>query len=527
MSFLMSAEEIRETAIEVWPEWQGAVINGTYPLRQVLHGSDHSAVFLTEHTAQDTAAAAIKIVPAERVLTEVQLSHWRTAAGLSHPHLIRLLDAGHCQLGGHPFLFVVMEYAEQTLSQVLTRRALTPDEVREMLLPTLDALGFLHRKNLVQGQLKPANFLVVNDQLKLASDTVRPAGEPRASITKSSLYDPPEAKESRLSPASDIWSLGITMVEALTQSLPWPDERSETASLPTTLPPTFVDTVQRCLSHNPASRPTAIDLEAQFKRAPQTSAVSVPQAVVREAPGRAAPPVVRDAPGRAAPPVVREAPGRAALPVVREASGRAAPPQVSPKQRWLVPTIGAVLVLWVAWAGLRLFQSHPNSQQSASSTLQTSSQQTAGAPAAAPPNPATPLPAPPVVSAPSASAKSREPKPAPPRPASRRLDQPAQPLADASPSVVHEEIPTIPRSARKTIHGHIKVAVLVIVDRSGNVIDALLQNPGPSWYFARSAREAARKWRFAPADKQDSRQWLLRFEFARGGTTGHATIPRS
>jgi TonB family protein len=100
-------------------------------------------------------------------------------------------------------------------------------------------------------------------------------------------------------------------------------------------------------------------------------------------------------------------------------------------------------------------------------------------------------------------------------------------LADASPAVVHEQIPSVPRSARQTIHGHIKVAVLVIVDRSGNVIDALLQNPGPSWYFARQAREAARKWTFAPADNQDSRQWLLRFEFSRRGTTGHATTPRS
>jgi TonB family protein len=100
-------------------------------------------------------------------------------------------------------------------------------------------------------------------------------------------------------------------------------------------------------------------------------------------------------------------------------------------------------------------------------------------------------------------------------------------LADASPSVVHEQIPSVPRSARATIHGHIKVAVLVIVDPSGNVIDALLQNPGPSWYFARLAREAARKWTFAPADKQDSRQWLLRFEFTRGGTTGRAATPRS
>ena len=75
-----------------------------------------------------------------------------------------------------------MEYAEQTLSQILARRALTPDEVREMLLPTLNALAFLHGKSLVQGQLKPSNILAVDDQLKLASDTVRPAGESTASL---------------------------------------------------------------------------------------------------------------------------------------------------------------------------------------------------------------------------------------------------------------------------------------------------------------------------------------------------------
>jgi TonB family protein len=490
VSFVVNLEARREAMTEGWPQCQGEVINGAYPLRHFLGGSDHSAVFLTECKAQNVATAAIKIVPAERV-TLAQLSHWRTAADLSHPHLIRLLDAGLCQLGGRQFLFVVMEYAEQTLSQVLPQRALTADEVQELLLPTLDALAFLHRKNLVQGQLKPANFLVVNDQLKLASDTVRPADEPRASAAERSLYDPPEARSSKLSPAGDIWALGITLVEALTQRLPeWPDERSETACLPTTLAPTFVDTVQRCLSQNPASRPTATELEAQFKRAPQVSVVSVPQPVVREAPRRAAP----------------------ALEL--------------PKQSALVPSIAAVLILLVAvWAGLRLFHSHPNSPQSAASTVQSSSQQAAGAPPAASLNPETPMSAPLGASAPSSSsAKSRESKPAPPRPVSRRPDQPAQPsLADASPSAVYEQIPIVPRSARETIHGHVKVAVLVIVDRSGNVIDALLENPGPSSYFARLAREAARKWRFAPADNQDSREWLLRFEFTRGGTTGHAT----
>jgi TonB family protein len=503
LPLVVNVEARPETMTEVWPNWQSEVINGIYPLRRFLSGSDHSAVFLTECKAQDVPTAAIKIIAAERVLPEAQLSHWMTAAGLSHPHLLRLLDAGQCQLGGRQFLFVVMEYAEQTLAQVLPHRALTPDEAREMLLPTLDALAFLHHKNLVQGQLKPANFLVVNDQLKLASDSIRPAGEPRASIVQSSLYDPPEAKDGRISAAGDIWGLGITMVEALTQSLPWPDERSETAALPTTLPAAFADAVQRCLSHNPASRPTAADLTVQFKGAPRAPVVSVSQ----ESPKQRS----------LAPTPVVSVP-RA---VIREAPGRAAPPQESPKQRWLVPTMvaGAALILLVAvWAGLRLFQSHPNSRPSAS-------QQTA-APAAAPQNPAPPLSAPPEVAAPVASAKSRASKPAPPRAVSRRSDQPAQPLVDASPAVVHEQIPSVPRGARATIHGHIKVAVLVIVDPSGNVIDALLQNPGPSWYFARLARDAARKWTFAPADKQDSREWLLRFEFTRGGTTGHATAPR-
>jgi TonB family protein len=510
VSFAVNVEASIETTTEFWPKWQSAVINGVYPLHRLLNGSNHSAVFLTEGKERDPPSAAIKIVPAERV-TLAQLSHWKTAAELSHPHLVRLLDAGLCQLGGRQFLFVVMEYAEQTLSQVLLQRALTADEVQEMLPPTLDALAFLHGKNLVQGQLKPSNFLVVNDQLKLASDTVRPAGEPRASIAEPSAYDPPEAEGGRLSPAGDIWALGITLVEALARSVPAsPERRSATDYLPTTVAPTLVDTVQRCLSHDPGSRPTAIDLGAPFKRAPQASGISVPQAVAPDAPGRAVPP---PASGISIPQAVAP-----------DAPVRAAPPPEPPQQRALTPVIAAILITLVAvWAGMRLFHRQPNAQQPAASTVQPSSQQSAKAPAAALHTQETHPSAPPKVSAPLARAKS---KPAPPRPVSHRPDQPVPALADASPSVVHEEIPSVPRSARETIHGHVKVAVRVIVDRSGNVIDALLENPGPSRYFARLAKEAAGKWKFAPTDTGDSRDWLLRFEFARGGTTAHAVTAR-
>lgn len=446
---------------EVWAKWQGQVINGLFPLRRFLGGSDHGGVFLTEFAARNLPTAALKLVPAIPTLTEAQLSHWTAAAALTHPHLVQLLEVGRCQLEGRQFLFVVMEYAEQTLAQILPHRALTPDEVREMLLPILAALAFLHRQHLVQGQLKPASVLVVGNQLKLASDTIRPAGESTASIAQSSIYDPPEAHDGSFSAAGDLWSLGITLVEALTQYPPASlDKRLDIASVPANVPPIFVDVVRQCLNRDPAQRPTVADLEARLKPVPQAPVVSAPQPTATAAPAE------------------------------------------SPKQRLFVAALAVVLVVSIAvWAGLR--------------SLHTSR------------NPATPRSASPEASAPSSSAKPVDSESAPSRPVSRPSDAAARPLANDSTPVLHEEIPDVPRSARDTIHGHIKVAVRVTVDSSGSVTHAALENPGPSKYFARLATEAARKWKFAPADNQDSRKWLLRFEFTRSGATGHAATPQS
>jgi TonB family protein len=67
--------------------------------------------------------------------------------------------------------------------------------------------------------------------------------------------------------------------------------------------------------------------------------------------------------------------------------------------------------------------------------------------------------------------------------------------------------------------------VRVTVDRSGNVVGEKLVSSGSSKYFARLASDAAAKWKFAPADKQGPREWLLRFEFTRGGATGQVAGP--
>jgi TonB family protein len=91
--------------------------------------------------------------------------------------------------------------------------------------------------------------------------------------------------------------------------------------------------------------------------------------------------------------------------------------------------------------------------------------------------------------------------------------------------VLHQEIPDVPRHARESIRGRIKVMVHVTVDRSGNVVGERLLNSGSSRYFARLATVAAGKWKFVPTDKQGSRGWLLQFEFTRGGATGQLAAP--
>jgi serine/threonine protein kinase len=452
------------TETEIWTKWESQVVNGIFPLRRFLGRSNHSVVFLTECRAQNLANAAIKIIPAaDPARAESRLSRWQLAASLSHPHLIRLLEVGRCKLGGHPFLFVVTEYSEQNLGQILPHRALTVEEVREMLTPVLDALAFLHGQNLVHGQLKPPNFLVVNDQLKLASDTIRAPGD----VTDL---------------AADVRALGATIVEALTQIRPALNETA-VAPLPAALPAELADALQRCLSPEPGNRPTVFELRKLIHPASEPSAPPVRAAQVTVPDEVPAPegsePAVSARPAPTPPPAMSESPIPAAAP--RTAASE-------PLARWLVPVVAVGLVLLAVWAGGRMLRSHTGSVRPTAGPL-------VSLQAAAPP------PAPSSVTTQSAVSQS------------------------ATSPVLHEEIPAVSRGTRDSIRGQIKVAVRVTVDRAGNVVAQNLEVHGSSQYFARLAGEAARKWKFAPADEPSQREWLLQFEFSHSGVTGHA-VPR-
>jgi TonB family protein len=479
--------EPSELTTEVWTRWQGYVINGVFPLGRYLGCSDHSGVFLTKAPQRGLSEVAIKLLAADRALAESQLPRWKRAGSLAHPHLLGMLEWGGCQLEGLPYLYAVMEYADQTLAQLLLHRALAEDEAREMLVPTLDALAFLHGRNLVQGELKPTNILVVGDQLKLASDTIRRVGEGRT--RGRTMSDSPEDWHASSSTAADIRALGVTLFEALTRRrLSGSGEPGDAAvALPADFSATFHDVVTHCLSPNPQDRPSVTDLLAwagQSSAQPAPAAVEPVVLVAPEQPGTPDPVPARPPPPQVAPAATQ--PARATA-------------QFRTPRALLTAMLCVVVVLALVWVTTRLISSNRAPAQSSSSI-----ESPAGS-----------------VSQSERAALSAATQPRAPVSAASTT-KPARSGTAASPSALHEVIPDVAAGARHTIRGHIKVSVRGIVNPDGSVSAVVADRAGPSKYFERIAMEAAEKWTFSPVDTPSRRLVQIRFDFSRDGTTARA-----
>jgi TonB family protein len=248
---------------DVWKQFENRVVDGVFPLQQWLGGSEHSAVFLTKRSKNGSQKAAIKLISAEVFSTNnidevAQLARWANSAKLSHPHLIRLFESGRGQIDDAKFLYVVMEYAEENLAQILPLRPLSPAEVKEMLPPTAEALAYLHQSGFSHGHIKPANILAVDNQLKISADSLRKTGE-RDSHTPTP-YDAPELGNTGPSPAADVWSLGLVLVAIMTQQESQTINASEGGAIPYKIPQPFYGIAQRCLRVDPGERCTVNEI---------------------------------------------------------------------------------------------------------------------------------------------------------------------------------------------------------------------------------------------------------------------------
>jgi TonB family protein len=493
---------------DAWKHWEGQVVDGKFPLRQYLGGSERSAVFLTDLSGQQSGKAAIKLVLIDPSNAELQLYRWKEAIKLSHPHLLRLFEVGRCHLDNMSLLYVVMEYADEDVSQILPQRPLTAEETTAMLELALNAMAYLHGRGLVHGHLKPSNIMAVEDQVKLSGDGVREIAESTAGMAQPTPYDPPEMPGGRALPASDMWSLGTTLVEVLTQRLPVWDESREDPALPETLPQTFVSIVRQCLRRDPAQRPTVQEVMDQLhmKAVPERSVAAVPVESSK-----------KDA--------VKVAEKRADTYLAKPTQAPAAV-QRRPvaKRRSAGPAVAAAVAVVALVGGWSLLRNRSQSLQTSSSALDQPA--VLPAPSGGSGSASEAAPHPESLASPAGQARSKS--DAAPVPASRQSSAQSESTPGeragllAHGAVVEQALPEVSRGARESIRGTLRVSVKVHVDPTGRVTDAELDAPGPSKYFAGQALKAARKWTFQPGKVDGASvpsEWTLQFEFRNTDTT--------
>jgi len=430
---LEAAQTSSRIMFEDGKQWEGKVVNGIFPLRQYLGGSDRSAVYLTEIGGQNPRKAAIKLVEANIADADIQLARWRFASKLSHTHLLQIHDVGSCKLGDDELLFVVTEYADETLSQILPQRALTSEEGRELLHPTLQALTYIHQNGFAHGHLKPSNIMVVGEQLKLSSDTLCRIGAPYVSGSKPSLYEPPEASGEGFTSAGDVWALAVTLTEALTQRLPLSTDRLQSEpSIPASMPKPFADIATHSLLRDPRSRWTVAAISARLAQSAAVSQQPLQKQKKTPANGSA----------------------NTGKPL-REIS------------TWLYAgaMIAAIAIAMLLASWLRRGHTPQASPEVATVTRSDKP-------------------------SPKVGKLRRSPQSAP-------QTVRTSPSLSPSDQVVSQVLPEVPAKALHTIHGKIRITVRVHVDAAGNVARAEFTGCGPSRYFADQAMESAQAWKFA------------------------------
>jgi eukaryotic-like serine/threonine-protein kinase len=472
-------------------DWVGSFAADRFPLLQWLGGSQATGVFLTEWS-ENSQKAVIKLVPEDDQDAAARAAAWETAATLSHPNLMKVYTHGRCEIDGVPCLYVVTEYADEVLAEILKERPLSPDETREMLGPALAALAYLHAKGLVHGRLNPSNIMAAGDSLKLTTYGVCPVGAAVISRPTRTVCDAPETENGVILPASDIWSLGATLVEVLTKYPPvWNRAKAADPTVPQSMPEPFASFARKCLRSDPARRITISEITARLEPAkvsPEPEAKTAKSSAAKH---------------RVAALLAVAAVLFAAIVIWRTFSHREQPstpaqqaqtaPAATPAQAPTPPTATQQNPVETSAEVPEETPAPPTSSDAASTPPQ------APAPAAASTSAPVPAAAPP---------PQVQPQP--------QVDlAPAPTASTINPAIVTEILPDIVPSAMKTINGTLRVSVALTVGADGTVTDATLTSPGPSKYFASKSLEAARHWKFKPAPAPGN--WILEFQYTQRG----------
>jgi eukaryotic-like serine/threonine-protein kinase len=226
--------------IEVKDPFVGRTLDEKYCVEERLGAGGMGAVYRARHLLMDRPVA-IKVLhqrliedEAARIRFQIEA---RAAVLLQHSNAVSVTDFGQTSEG---CVYIVMELLEgRTLREILSREApIETARAVSIMLQVSDAVAAAHEAGIIHRDLKPANILVTQSAnqpavvkvldfgiAKLASDKLdddaTTLAQPDSIIGTPRYMAPEQSNGFELTPAADVYSLGVILYEMMTGMAPF------------------------------------------------------------------------------------------------------------------------------------------------------------------------------------------------------------------------------------------------------------------------------------------------------------------
>jgi serine/threonine protein kinase len=257
----------------------GTLIDDRYRVKGLLGTGGMSVVYHAhdEQLGREVALKLFRPATVDRDDERRRQAEVTILATLEHPTLVTLFDA---RLDAVPPYLTTEFVGGDDLGARLRAGALPADDLVPLTAAMADALAFMHQRGVVHRDVKPANILLPSEPApsapfaKLADFGISrlvDGGRSTAtgSVIGTAAYLSPEQASGRtVGPPSDIYSLGLVLIECISGARPFPGTAVESAvarltlrpDIPEGLPSDWHILLTRMTQQDPSDRPTAAEL---------------------------------------------------------------------------------------------------------------------------------------------------------------------------------------------------------------------------------------------------------------------------
>jgi serine/threonine protein kinase len=264
------------------------VLLGRYQPRSLIARGGSSLVYLAEdrHLGRDVAVKLFTTGGPHQVgRFRAELS---ILASLSHHGIVPVLDAGIDESSPRdPRPFLVLELVRgDSLKTLLEKGELSQQRVGEIGFEVAEALEYVHARGVIHRDITPANVMLVDygttfsrprarlTDFGLALETGTDPSADGITEGTAAYLSPEQARLEALSPASDIYSLGLVLLESFTRQLAYPGDPLESALarlehapvIPADLPDGWRSLVTAMTAGDPSARPSAPEVAIAARR---------------------------------------------------------------------------------------------------------------------------------------------------------------------------------------------------------------------------------------------------------------------